>query len=167
MNQTIDSCWDGDFVRGIGKLRGYDLVYDILVFPKQLPAAIELVSRFPELRFVLDHIAKPDVRGGTLSPWREHITELAQAPNVWCKVSGMITEAKWGSWQPGDFRPYLDTVVEVFGWDRLLYGSDWPVCLLAGSYAQVFELVETYLQQHPASAAPDFFGETAQQVYGI
>jgi L-fuconolactonase len=120
-----------DFIRGIGKLKQFDLTYDLLVFPQQLPAAIELVRRFPEQPFVLDHIAKPRIRDGTLSPWRDHIRELAQAQNVCCKVSGLVTEADWANWKAEDFRPFLDIVFEAFGEDRLMFGSDWPVCLLA------------------------------------
>ena len=156
-----------DFVRGIGRLQIFDLVYDLLVFPKQLPAAIELVGQFPKQRFVLDHLAKPAIRAGTISPWRKQLLELAQAPNVWCKVSGMVTEAKWGDWQADHFRPYLDTAVEAFGWTRLIYGSDWPVCLLSGSYPQVFKLVQDYVAEKSPASEAAFFGETAARVYGL
>src|SRR5204862_4052339 len=100
-----------DFLRGIGKLKQFGLGYDILIFPKQLPAAIELVRRFPEQPFVLDHIAKPLIKDAVLSPWQEHIRELAKAPNVFCKISGVVTEAKLGAWKHNDFRPYLDVIV--------------------------------------------------------
>lgn len=156
-----------DFIRGISKLRQFDLTYDLLLFPQQLPAAIELVRRFPEQPFVLDHVAKPRIREGTLSPWREHIRELAQAPNVCCKISGLVTEADWANWKPEDYRPYLDVVFESFGEDRLMFGSDWPVCLLAGSYERVFKLVEEYVQQLSAEGRAKFFGENAARFYGI
>lgn len=153
------------FLRGIALLPRYGLTYDILIFPTQLPAAIELVRRFPEQPFVLDHLAKPFIRNGTLSPWREQIRELAQAPNVWCKVSGMVTEAWHGAWKPDDFTPYLDVVFEAFGPRRILYGSDWPVCLLAGSYAQVFGLVADYIAQLSADERSAVLGETACGFY--
>jgi len=129
-----------DVVRGISKLKQFDLVYDLLIFPKQLPAAIELVQKLPEQRFVLDHIAKPPIAAGEIEPWQRLIRELAQAPNVLCKISGMVTEANWTAWESDDFEPYLDIVAEAFGPSRLMYGSDWPVCLLAGSYKQVYDL---------------------------
>lgn len=156
-----------DFIRGISRLKQFDLTYDLLVFPQQLPAAIELVRRFPEQPFVLDHIAKPRIRDGTLSPWREHIRELAQAPNVCCKVSGLVTEADWVNWKAEDFRPYLDIIFESFGEDRLMFGSDWPVCLLAGSYERVFKLLEQYVQQLRAEGRAKLFGDNAARFYGI
>ncbi|MBI3878164.1 MAG: amidohydrolase family protein, partial [Verrucomicrobia bacterium] len=104
-----------DFQRGIGRLKQFKLAYDILIFPKQLPAAIKLAAKFSEQRFVLDHIAKPLIRDGTLEPWAAQIRELTKSPNVWCKVSGMVTEAKWHAWKPADFRSYLDVVFEAFG----------------------------------------------------
>lgn len=155
------------FQRGIGKLRQFNLAYDILVFPKQLPAAIQLAANFPEQRFVLDHIAKPFIRDGTLSPWREQIRELAKAPNVWCKVSGMVTEADWIAWQPADFRPYLDIVFAAFGEERLMFGTDWPVCTLAGSYAQVHELANDYTRSLTAEARSKFFGGNATAFYRL
>lgn len=155
------------FLRGIGHLHHFGLTYDILIFPKQLPAAIELARRFPEQPFVLDHIAKPPIKDRTLSPWREQIRELAKAPNVLCKVSGMVTEADRAGWRPDDFAPYLDVVAEAFGEDRLMYGSDWPVCLLAGSYPRVFELAASYFSKVPASAQTKIFGGNAARFYGV
>ena len=136
------------FVRGISKLRQFDLAYDLLVFPKQLPAAIELVQKFPGQRFVLDHMAKPAIASGAIEPWRDLIRELAQAPNVLCKISGMVSEANWTSWKHDEFYPYLDAVAEAFGLERLMYGSDWPVCLLAAEYRQVFGLIDGWLAGH-------------------
>lgn len=156
-----------EFVRGIALLKQFGLTYDLLIYPKQLAAAIELARRFPAQPFVLDHIAKPPIRDGTLSPWREQIRELAKAPNVSCKVSGLVTEAKWGESEPADFRPYLEVVFEAFGEDRLMFGSDWPVCLLAGSYAQVFRLMDDYLKPLPKTAREKFFGLNAAGFYGI
>ena len=156
-----------EFQRGIGKLRGFKLTYDILIFPRQLPAAITLAHRFPEQPFVLDHIAKPPIVDGTLSPWREQIRELAKSPNVLCKVSGMVTEANLAAWKPADFTPYLDVVFECFGEDRVMYGSDWPVCLRAGSYAQIYALVSNYTRHLTPAARDKFFGENAARFYGV
>lgn len=156
-----------DFQRGIGRLKAFGLTYDLLLFPKQLPAAIELVRRFPGQPFVLDHLAKPFIKGGTLEPWAAQIRELAREPHVLCKVSGMVTEANPGAWKPEDFRPYLDVVFEAFGPERLMYGSDWPVCLLSGSYAQVFGLVEEYTRYFSAEQRSAFFGGNAARFYGI
>lgn len=148
-----------DFVRGISKLAKFNLAYDILIFPKQLPAAIELVNRFPQQRFVLDHIAKPLVRDRIMEPWRTQIRELAKAPNVLCKVSGLVTEAKWDAWREDDFLPYLETVAEAFGIERLMYGSDWPVCLLAAEYQQVHRIVNRWSDSTAlwGGSAADFY----------
>ncbi|MEI9898483.1 MAG: amidohydrolase family protein [Chthoniobacter sp.] len=156
-----------DFQRGIGQLHAFQLTYDILIFPRQLPAAIELVRRFPAQPFVLDHIAKPLIMDGTLSPWREQMRELAKASNVLCKVSGMVTEADLTAWKPADFRPYLDVVFEAFGEDRLMYGSDWPVCQRAASYAQTFALVDEYTRGLSATAREKFFGGNAARFYKV
>ena len=156
-----------EFIRGISKLQAHGLRYDILIFPRQLPAAIELVKQFPDQPFVLDHIAKPLIKAGTVMPWGEQIRELARFENVTCKVSGMITEADWEGWAPGDFRPYLDIVFEAFGEDRLMYGSDWPVCRLAGEYGRVYQLAEEYVSQFSSEAAAKFFGGVAAAFYGL
>ena len=156
-----------EFIRGISKLKSYDLSYDILVFPNQLPAAIELVKQFPDQPFVLDHIAKPLIKDKEISTWDEHIRELAQFSNLNCKVSGMITEANWTAWKASDFTPYLDVVFEAFGEDRLMYGSDWPVCKLAGSYRQVYDLTDNYFSQFSPIAKEKFFGGVASEFYGL
>ena len=156
-----------EFIRGISKLKSYDLSYDILVFPKQLPAAIELVKQFPDQSFVLDHIAKPLIKDKEISTWDEHIRELAQFSNLTCKVSGMITEANWTAWKTSDFTPYLDVVFEAFGEDRLMYGSDWPVCKLAGSYRQVYDLTDNYFSQFSPLAKEKFFGGVASEFYRL
>ena len=163
-----------DFGRGLGLLADYNLVYDLLLFPKHLPAACELVAQFPNQPFVLDHIAKPFIKAGVLSPWAEDLRRLAAYPNVACKVSGMVTEADWQAWQPADFRPYLDVVFAAFGPDRLMFGSDWPVCTVAGSYGQVVGLVADYVAQlSEAEQTAVFdavfdavFGTTAARIYG-
>ena len=156
-----------EFRRGIGLLHPFGLRYDILVYPKQLPAAVELVRQFPEQAFVLDHIAKPPIKDGALSPWREQIREFAAAPNVFCKVSGMVTEARWHEWKPADFRPFLDVVFEAFGPDRLMYGSDWPVALLSATYAEVYALVRDYVSTLGAETEAKFFGQNATRFYDL
>ena len=156
-----------DFVRGVGELAGFDLAYDLLVFPRQLPSAIALVQRFPKQVFVLDHIAKPAIRDGTLIPWRDRIFELAQAPNVSCKVSGMVTEADWSQWRKADFRPFLDVIFEAFGTARTLFGSDWPVCLLAAEYADVFRIVDEYARSFTQADREQLFGRAAARIYGV
>lgn len=163
----VDFMLSAEFLRGISKLRAFNLTYDILIFPRQLPAAIELTRRFPEQPFVLDHIAKPPIKTGTLEPWRTQIRELAKAQNVLCKVSGMVTEADHSAWKPADFAPYLEVVFEAFGEDRLMYGSDWPVALLAGSYARTFALVEEYTRQLSEAAREKFFGGNAARFYRV
>jgi len=156
-----------DFVRGIEALAEFNLAYDMLVFPKQLPAAIQLAKKFPGQRFVLDHIGKPLIKEGIFSPWREDIRELAHHGNISCKVSGIVTEANWSSWEAEDITPYFDTVFESFDEDRLIFGSDWPVCLLAGSYRSVFQLARDYLRQFSSSAQDKFFGLNATNVYNL
>lgn len=156
-----------DFQRGLSQLASFGLTYDLLIFPAQLPAAIQLVRRFPEQPFVLDHLAKPPIRTGALSPWREHIRELAQAPNVHCKVSGLITEAHHTAWQPAHFTPYLDIVAEAFGPERLMYGSDWPVCLLAGNYERTHRLAADYFAARFPAHLPAIFGANAARFYRI
>lgn len=156
-----------DFRRGIAQLQEFDLTYDLLLFPKHLPAAVRLVEEFPDQPFVLDHIAKPFIAQSLISPWQEDIQQLAQFPNVSCKLSGMVTEAKWQQWQPEDYRPYLDTVVEAFGSDRLMIGSDWPVCLLSSDYTSTMQLVIEYIQQFPEEAQAAILGGNCALFYGI
>jgi L-fuconolactonase len=156
-----------DFQRGIGKLRAFGLTYDLLIYPRQLAAAIELARAFPEQPFVLDHLAKPPVRAGEISLWREQVSQLAALPNVMCKVSGLVTEARWQAWQADDFRPYLDTAFEAFGPDRLMYGSDWPVALLAANYRQVFNLVRDYVACCGSGVDAKVFGLNAARFYDL
>jgi L-fuconolactonase len=155
------------FQRGISKLRQFDLTYDLLIFPRQLPAAIQLASAHPDQPFVLDHIAKPPIKEGVLDPWRGLMRKLAGLPNVCCKVSGLITEADWQGWQPAQFRPYLDVVFEAFGADRVMFGSDWPVALLAGTYQEVFELAREYVRPLGAGTEAKFFGGNAANFYRL
>jgi L-fuconolactonase len=155
-----------DFLRGISKLKQFDLAYDILIFPKQLPAAIELANHFPEQRFVLDHIAKPLIQDRIMEPWRTQIRELAKAPNVMCKVSGMVTEARWDTWRAEDFDPYLDVIAETFGVERLMYGSDWPVCLLAAPYEAVFDIVNAWVARR-GLRSEGLFGDNCAAFYKV
>ena len=136
-----------DFRRGLKALEAFGYTYDILIYPHQLDAAVQTVQDFPNINFVLDHIAKPHIREAKMDNWLPKIITLAKSPNVCCKVSGMVTEAAWNHWHQGDFVPYLDAVTEAFGMDRLMFGSDWPVCLLSGSYKQVLNIVQDYYQQ--------------------
>lgn len=133
------------FLRGLEKLGKYNLAYDLLLFPGHLKNAVELARLFPEQKFVLDHISKPLIKEGILDPWSEDIEFIAGQPNVWCKVSGMVTEADCKSWKYEDFIPYLDVVVKAFSVDRLMLGSDWPVCLLAGEYREIMNIPVRYL----------------------
>jgi L-fuconolactonase len=154
-----------EFMHGIGRLSDFKLTYDLLIYPRQLPAAIKLVTKFPEQPFVLDHIAKPDIKHGAISPWREQMLELGRHPNVLCKLSGMVTEADWDEWRKPDFRPYLDVALAAFGTERLMYGSDWPVCLLAATYGQVHGLVRDNLTSLPDTAKRRIMGGNAERFY--
>jgi L-fuconolactonase len=154
-----------DFQRGISKLHAHGLTYDLLIYPKQLEATIRLAENFPAQSFVLDHIAKPPIKEGTIEPWKSQVRRLAKLPNVWCKVSGMLTEADHQAWQPEQFRPYLDTVFEAFGPARLMYGSDWPVCLFAGSYEQAFRLVDDYARGLTDAERAGLFGGNCARFY--
>jgi L-fuconolactonase len=156
-----------DFRRGIGRLHEYDLAYDILIFPRQLPAAAKLVREFPDQRFVLDHIAKPLIAEGRIEPWDLGLRELAKAGNVCCKLSGMVTEARWDDWKPADFRPYLDTVLDAFGSARLMVGSDWPVCSVAGGYGRAIGLVRDYIGQLTSSEQEAILGGNCARFYGV
>lgn len=156
-----------DFLRGMAQLREFGFSYDILVYPRQLGAAIELVWQFPEQRFVVDHMAKPEIKAGRRQPWATHMRTIAQNSNVYCKLSGLVTEADWHHWTLEDMIPYLDIVFEAFGPDRLMFGSDWPVCLLAASYRQVKQLIESYVEAHAAEHKQDIFGGNAMRFYGV
>ncbi|MBK9549845.1 MAG: amidohydrolase family protein [Gemmatimonadetes bacterium] len=156
-----------DVVRGIGALTPLGLTYDLLLVPRQLRAATQLAAMLPDQRFVLDHIAKPPIKEGVLEPWASDLGALALHPNVYCKLSGLITEAEWGAWKPAQLRQYLDVVVESFGVDRLMWGSDWPVCLLAGSYHEVREVIAEYLVRFSVDERSAIFGGNAATCYGL
>ena len=156
-----------DFKHGISRLREFNLTYDLLLYPKHLPVAVKLVEAFPDQPFVVDHLAKPGIADRLLSPWSEQIRTLGSLPNAYCKLSGMVTEAKWRQWQPGDFRPYLDIIFEAFGFDRLMIGSDWPVCLLSAEYDEVMHIVVDYLGNFPAEVQAAVLGENCTRFYSI
>lgn len=156
-----------DFLRGLSLLEEFDLAYDILIHPRHLPVAAEFAGRFPRQRFVLDHLAKPPIKSGSLSPWEKGIRDLASFPNVYCKLSGMVTEADWQNWKPEDMKPYLDVAFESFGTHRLMIGSDWPVCTLAGSYARVMQAVKDYLATFSKDVNDAILGGTAQEFWKL
>ena len=156
-----------EFRRGIARLAEYGLTYDLLLYPRHLPVAMKLVREFPEQRFVLDHIAKPAITEGLMDPWERDIRELARFGNVFCKLSGMVTEARWKQWTPQDFRPYLDVVCEAFGGGRLMIGSDWPVCTLSGSYEETMGMVMDYARQSLPDEIEGILGANCTRFYGV
>jgi L-fuconolactonase len=156
-----------DFRSGIAQLRERGLTYDLLLYPRHLPVAVKLVGQFPDQPFVLDHIAKPEIAAGLRAPWEQDLRELAKFDNVCCKVSGMVTEARWNAWKAADFRPYLDVVFEAFGPDRLMIGSDWPVCTVSASYEATMRIVKEYLAQLPADSQEKVLGKNCARFYGV
>ena len=156
-----------NFRRGIAGLAEFDLAYDVLIYPRQLPAAIELVRAFPDQRFVLDHIAKPAIAEGKRERWEAGLRELAKSEKLYCKLSGMVTEARWNQWRPDDFRPYLDVVFEAFGPDRLMIGSDWPVCTLSASYERAMGIVLDYIAQLGVADREAILGGNCGRFYGL
>ncbi|RDB07624.1 amidohydrolase family protein [Runella aurantiaca] len=158
-----------EVIKGIRQLTAFDFTYDILIYPTQLKAALHLVRELPQVNFVVDHIAKPYIKDGKLNTWSNYMRQLAAQPQVHCKVSGMVTEADWKNWTKKDFYPYLDVVFEAFGPDRLMFGSDWPVCLVAAEYEQVIGLVRDYMINVGFSASDQakVFGENATRFYRL
>lgn len=155
------------FRRGLALLSGLDYSFDLLIFPKQLRAARDLVGEFPDQTFILDHCGKPNVRKKELNDWKSGLLELAARPQVYCKLSGLITEANWKEWRPADFYPYLDVVFEAFGPERLMFGSDWPVMLLSGIYVQWKSLLEKYCEHLLPEQKEQIFGLTARTAYKL
>jgi L-fuconolactonase len=155
------------FIRGLRQLRQHGLPYDLLLYPTQLPAAVELVALLPEQPFVVDHLAKPRIAAGAIEGWGRDIRAIARHENVCCKVSGMVTEAARQGWKRADFTPYLDVVLEAFGPERLMFGSDWPVCLLAGEYADVATIPRDYFSRLSATEQRMIWGGTAARFYGL
>jgi L-fuconolactonase len=156
-----------DFRNGLKAIENFGYTYDILIYPQQLDAAIQTVQDFPKINFVLDHIAKPHIKEARMDNWLPKLKALAESPNICCKVSGMVTEAAWQSWRQEDFYPYLDEVTEAFGMDRLIFGSDWPVCLLSGSYEQVLKIVQDYYEDFSKEERDNFFHANVCRFYGL
>jgi L-fuconolactonase len=156
-----------DFLNGISLLNKYNFTYDILVFPDQLKFVKQFVARFPEHRFVIDHIAKPYIKDGILKGWQEDMKAIAEHKNVFCKISGMVTEAKWDSWTKADFDPYMEVVVNAFGTDRVMFGSDWPVCLVAAKYSEVLDIVKDHFSGYSETEREKVFGGNAIEFYSL
>jgi len=156
-----------DFLRGISALEKYNFTYDILVFPYQLGSVLEFVKRFPNQKFVIDHMAKPYIKDGFFEGWAVLIKEIAKQKNVHCKVSGLITEADYKSWVPAQLQQYLEVVFNAFGTDRILFGSDWPVCLVAGNYQQVKEIVTNFIGKFTKAEQNAIMGENAIKFYNL
>jgi L-fuconolactonase len=156
-----------DFNSGIRTMAGSGLVYEILIYERHLEDTIYFVDQHPDQSFVLDHIAKPLIAAGVLEPWASRMMELGERENVWCKLSGLVTEAKWDAWTPQTLKPYLDVAVEAFGPERVMAGSDWPVCLVASGYAQWFEVLRSYFALFSESERAGVFGGNAIEVYGL
>ncbi|GGD61058.1 amidohydrolase [Emticicia aquatilis] len=164
---NVDYMLRPNFLRGISKLKKYGFTYDVLIFPKHLATAQKFVAQFPDQPFVLDHIAKPYIKAGLIDEWERDIKALSKFENLQCKVSGIITEADWENWTYEQIKPYLEVVFDAFGTGRIMFGSDWPVCLVAGEYSQVKEIIDTYTKDFSASEKAKVFGENAAKFYEI
>lgn len=158
---------DDRFINGISALQKTRFRYDILIFENQLQECIKFVKHFPEMHFVIDHIAKPVIKESSFDEWADSMRTLSQFPNIYLKLSGMVTEADWDHWQKKDFEPYLETCLEHFGANRLMYGSDWPVCLLAAEYQEVIGIVEDFLEGLSETEHNDIMGVTAAKFYQL
>ena len=156
-----------DFQNGISALKQFNFTYDILIFHRQLSAAIELVNQFQDQPFVIDHIAKPDIKSGDILSWKKGIQEISKAENVFCKISGMVTEADWKNWKTDDLKPYLDVIFENFSADKLMFGSDWPVLNVASDYAEVVKTLEDYIAQLPVENQNKIWYENAISFYKL
>jgi L-fuconolactonase len=156
-----------EFQKGVQALQPYGYTYDILIYHNQLKPATEFASRFPDQKFVIDHCAKPDIFNKKIDEWKQSMQEIAKHPLMYCKLSGLFTEARWKKWSPADFYPYLDVVFEAFGPDRLLFGSDWPVMLLSGMYVQWKSLLEKYMENFEEEDKEKIFGGNAMAFYGL
>ena len=155
------------FVNGIKLLKSFDFTYDILIYPNQLKEAIQFVNKYPNQKFILDHCAKPCIRDQKINEWKIEIKEIAKNENVYCKVSGLVTEAKWNEWKTEDLYPYLDVVFESFGTDRILFGSDWPVMLLSSTYNKWKNLLEKYMLQFSDEEKQKVFDTNAIKFYNL
>ncbi|KAA0989015.1 amidohydrolase family protein [Dyadobacter aurulentus] len=156
-----------EFIKGVGQLVAFDFTYDILIYQNQLKEAFNFAVKLPNVHFVLDHIAKPLIKNGEIKPWADDIRQLAELPNMSCKISGMVTEADWQNWEKADFRPYLDVVFEAFGTERLMFGSDWPVCLVAAEYEGTKGILTDYLSMFSDSETRQVMGKNAIDFYNL
>jgi len=155
------------FIQGLKKLQANNYTYDLLIYAHQLNQANELVKHLPTMPIVIDHIAKPNIKAGKIEDWKKEITRLANYPNVYCKISGMVTEADWNSWTAADLKPYLDTVVAAFGTERIMFGSDWPVCLVASTYSKWLNLLQNYFNTFSSSEQEAIFAGNAIKFYKL
>lgn len=156
-----------EFCRGMALLEDFGLAYDLLIHVRHLPVAAEFVTRFPRQRFVLDHLAKPEIASGRIGEWETGVRRLAEAPNVWAKLSGLVTEARWASWREQDLRPYLDVAMDAFGPERLMVGSDWPVCTVASDYARTMRVWVEYLANRPAAERAAVLDGNARRFWNL
>jgi L-fuconolactonase len=155
------------FMKGISKLKNFDFTYDILIYPDQIQYIGEFVKAFPDQKFVIDHIAKPNIKEKNIVEWKKGMEALAEYPNLYCKISGMVTEADWKNRGKNDCNPYMDVIVSSFGTKRIMFGSDWPVCLVAASYQQTMEIVSNYFSSFTETEQQDFFGLNAINFYNL
>lgn len=158
---------DSRFINGVRLLKKYRFTYDLLLYPHQLKESLDFIRALPDQPMVIDHLAKPYIKRGELDEWKKDISQCASFENIRCKISGMVTEADWQHWKPSDFRPYLDVVVEQFGIDRLMFGSDWPVCTVAAPYATVVNVIETYFSSFSDQEKKKVMGENAVRFYNL
>jgi L-fuconolactonase len=165
--EADDFMFRKDFRNGISELKPFDYTYDILIFQNQLPAAIDLVNSFPDQAFILDHIAKPAIKSGDILSWKKNIKEIAQADNMLCKISGMVTEADWHTWSAEDLKPYLDVIFENFSTEKIVFGSDWPVCNLAAAYGKVVKTIENYISELTATEQDQIWFKNAAAFYKL
>ena len=156
-----------DFKKGLSQLKKFDLTYDILIYPRHIKYACTLVYEFPQQKFIIDHLAKPLIKESKIEPWKKDMQKLAREDNVLCKLSGMVTEANWDSWKKEDFIPYMETLLEVFGPNRLLFGSDWPVCTVAAKYEQVLEIVTNFISSLSPAEQAHIMGQNAIDFYNL
>jgi L-fuconolactonase len=158
---------DASFQKGLSALAKYNYTYDLLIYETQLAEANTLIKKLPELPIVIDHIAKPNIKKGESENWIKEIKAMAQYPNVYCKISGMATEAHWNTWTMDTLKPYIDTVVEAFGTERIMFGSDWPVCLVASSYEKWLKGLQNYFNTFSINEQEDFFANNAIKFYKL
>lgn len=165
--QPDDVCQSETFIQNIRSLDGYGLSYDLCVLPRQLPIVMNLASTCPDVVFILDHCGIPEVKERVLDPWRTHITEIAKLPNVYCKVSGLVAYADPEQWKEEDLRPYIEQVISCFGWERVMFGSDWPVCTLSASYRKWVETLITITRNAGEANQRKLFHDNAIRVYRL